>query len=129
MHNFDIIAFLDEGHELGILLPGNGQHTYHGKLTNHFSYDGNTVGGFYTGKDPEKILRVVLLIKEKYANPHGYGEHLQLLGLVIERELLTEPYAIWRRAYQTNWHHERHKYVGLREWLAENGHPYPHNDI
>lgn len=125
---FNIIAFLDEGYELGILLPANGQHSYHGKLTNHFSYDGNTIGGFYTDKDPEKILRIILLIKEKYLRTHGGREHLQLLGLVIERKLLTEPYAVWRRAYQTTLKQEPDKYIGLREWLAEHGHPYPHDD-
>lgn len=122
MQHFDILAFYEEGYKLGILLPCNGPHRYSGRLTDNFSFDGNTVGGFYTDKDPAKILQVIMLLK-KYKTP-GYGEHQQLLGLVIERELLNEPYAIWRRAYQTSRSSEREKYVGLDEWLAENGHPY-----
>jgi len=85
-------------------------------------YDLN-MGALRGPKEPEKVLSLVNLAR-KHADSENYGEHNALLDLVCQRKDTQAERIIWHRSYHTRASNERHLWVSLREWLAENGHPY-----
>lgn len=120
MRSFDTVGLWAEAEDLGLIRPNV---SHFKDLKDTFGFDCNQLGCPRTSKRPEKILELILLIREKYSTSEVCGEHLELLGQVVWRENLANSYVRWGRSC----------YVGgditLREWLAENGHPYPYHDM
>lgn len=127
MKTFDTVGLWVEAEDLGLI---KARVSHFKDLKDRFGFDCNNLGSMQTSKRPEKILELILLIREKYSTTHAKccGEHLEILGQVALRGDLPNSYVRWGRAYQLVPQGKRHEWVSLEEWLAENGHPYPHDD-
>lgn len=117
MRHFDSVGLLAEAEDLGLIRSYVRDVR---NLKNSFGFDCNQLGCFATSRRPEKILELALLVREKYST--SQAEHLELLGQCAYRENLSNSYVRWGRYHYTGGD------IALRSWLAENGHPYPHND-
>ena len=122
MKTFDIVGLWNEAQRLKLLKPDV---AHFRDLKDCFGFDCNTLGSMKTSQDPRNILKLVLLIRKDYTVGH---EHLELLGQVALIEDLTNSYVRWGRSYHMGYSHNPEKFITLREWLAENGHPYPYDD-
>ncbi len=125
MKTFDLVGLWNEAERLKLLKPAV---DHFRDLKNCFGFDCNYLGGMKTSQDARQILRLVLFIREKYSTHKSRGEHLEILGQVALIEDLANSYVRWGRAYQVVPDGQRDKYISLKEWLAENGQPYPHDD-
>lgn len=83
-----------------------------------FWYDLNQ-GQFYSDPDPATILRILAL-----AASISDGEQNAMLWLVAKRSDIAEKVQVnWQRGYYVA-NRDDPNWVTLRDWLAEQGHPY-----
>lgn len=125
MKTFDIVGLWNEAERLKLLKPDV---AHFRDLKNCFGFDCNTLGSMKTSQDARQILKLILLIRDKFSTTENSGEHLELLGQVALIEDLANSYVRWGRSYHMVYSHNPEQFITLRTWLAENGHPYPHDD-
>ncbi len=80
-------------------------------------------GGICVQADAASLLTIVQLAR-KHGMCEEVGEHVAILNLVAERSRMDEKHVMWHRPYHVEASRGDLKWVCVRDWLAEQGHPY-----